>query len=126
MGRYPSLFGRVVRGDQRGRTLGFPTANMQVDEDLLVPKNGVYAVETEIDGVAYGGMMNIGMRPTFKKETARTIEAHFFDYAGDLYGRDITVKIKSKLRSEKKFRGPDEIISQLRKDKLQALNFLKS
>ncbi|NLM21455.1 MAG: bifunctional riboflavin kinase/FAD synthetase [Peptococcaceae bacterium] len=125
MGRSPSICGRVIHGDERGRTLGFPTANIEVDEDLLVPKNGVYAVESEINGLRYGGMMNIGLRPTFKKESERTIEVHFFDFQGDLYGQKIMVKIKSKLRSEKKFQGPEEIISQLHKDRQQALYVLQ-
>ncbi|NLL52050.1 MAG: bifunctional riboflavin kinase/FAD synthetase [Peptococcaceae bacterium] len=124
MGRSPTICGQVVHGDERGRTLGFPTANIEVEEDLLVPKNGVYAVESEINGLSYGGMMNIGLRPTFKKKLERTVEVHFFDFEGDLYGQKLTVRIKSKLRSEKKFRGPEEIISQLHKDKQQALNVL--
>ena len=118
------ISGRIVKGFQIGRTIGFPTANIEVEEDLLVPKNGVYAVESEINGLSYGGMMNIGLRPTFKKKLERTVEVHFFDFEGDLYGQKLTVRIKSKLRSEKKFRGPEEIISQLHKDKQQALNVL--
>ena len=125
MGRFPTISGKVIHGDERGRTLGFPTANIMVDEDLLVPQNGVYAVVSEINGQKYGGMLNIGLRPTFKKEAIRTIEVHFFDFQGDLYDRELTVSLISKLRSEKKFRGREEIIAQLHKDKQLALSIIQ-
>jgi len=124
MGRSPRILGKIVHGDKRGSTLGFPTANIKIDEDLLVPKNGVYAVKTEIDGKTYGGMMNIGFRPTFETEAERSIEVHFFDYRGDLYSKDLIITIESKLRPERKFDGTEEIISQLNRDRLEALTIL--
>jgi riboflavin kinase/FMN adenylyltransferase len=117
MGRSPKISGKVGYGDQRGRKIGYPTANLLVDEDLLVPKNGVYAVTGEIDGKTYAGMMNIGVRPTFTDEKEKTIEIYFLDYQGNLYEKDLAVSIEARLRSERKFNGMEEIIAQLDKDK---------
>lgn len=125
MGRSPMISGNVVRGYARGRVLGFPTANLEVHEDLLIPKNGVYAVSAVIEGKAYGGMMNIGVRPTFLSNEERTIEINFFDFEGDLYGQELSVSLESRLRSEKKFKGPEEIMIQLNKDKEEALAVLQ-
>lgn len=120
MGRSPRITGKVVAGDQRGRTLGYPTANIQVEEDLLIPKNGVYAVSADIGGRQYGGMMNIGLRPTFLQSKERSVEVHLLDYKGDLYGRQLTVNLEARLRQEKKFKGSEEIVDQLKKDEQQA------
>lgn len=124
MGRSPKLAGKVIKGDERGRIMGYPTANIQVDEDLLIPKNGVYTVTSEINGKLYGGMMNIGVRPTFTSGQEKTVEVHFFDYCADLYGQELIIALEQRLRSERKFNGMDEIISQLARDKEQALNVL--
>lgn len=126
MGHVPKLSGTVKHGDKRGRQLGYPTANIQVDEDLLIPKNGVYAVNSEIDGKIYGGMMNIGLRPTFYSEQEQTVEVNFFDFAKDIYGRKLVIEIQDRLRSEKKFSGVDEIINQLDKDRQDAMKVLDS
>ncbi len=128
MGHPPKLRGIVGHGDKRGRQLGYPTANIQVHEDLLLPKTGVYAVSSEIDGKIYGGMMNIGLRPTFTSIKEQTVEVNFFDFAKDIYGIELIITIHERLRSEKKFSGVDEIINQLDKDKQEAmkvLNFVK-
>jgi len=124
IGRSPKLSGRVIHGDKRGRTLGFPTANLQVDEDLLIPKTGVYAVITKIDGKIYGGMMNIGLRPTFKNSQEQTIEVYLLNYQGDLYDRELIISIEARLRPERKFNGKDDIIAQLHKDKEQTISVL--
>ena len=124
MGRLPILSGTVVQGDKRGRELGYPTANLETDGDLLIPKNGVYAVSSEIEGRVYGGMMNIGVRPTFTSELKQTVEINFFDFHGDLYGQELKIIILDRLRSEKKFGGADEIITQLNKDRQEAINVL--
>lgn len=126
IGRSPKLSGRVIHGDKRGRTLGFPTANLQVDEDLLIPKNGVYAVITKIDGKIYGGMMNIGLRPTFKNSEEKTIEVYLLNYQGDLYDRELIISIEARLRPERKFNGKEDIIAQLHKDKEQTISVLSS
>jgi len=124
LGRSPGIFGKVVQGDKRGRLLGFPTANIEVNDDLLVPKNGVYVVTAEIDGRVYGGMMNIGVRPTFITEAQKSIEINFFDYQGNLYGKDLMIRIKTRLRSEKKFNSPEEIILQLKRDRVESQTVL--
>jgi len=126
MGHAPRLSGIVVHGDKRGRQLGYPTANLQTKEDLLIPKNGVYAVNSKIDGREYGGMMNIGIRPTFSSQQEQTVEIYFFDFDGDLYGKELTITIQARLRSEKKFEGKDEIILQLDKDRQEAIKALAS
>lgn len=124
IGRSPKLSGKVVHGDGRGKKLGYPTANIKLEEDLLIPKNGVYAVSSKIDGKIYGGMMNIGFVPTFTDKSEKTIEVNFFDYQGDLYDKDLMISIESRLRSERKFTGREEIIAQLSKDKEQALSLV--
>lgn len=126
MGRPPRLSGIVVHGDKRGRQLGYPTANIETNEDLLIPKNGVYTVTSEIDGRVFGGMMNIGIRPTFTSNQKQTIEVCFFDFQGDLYGKELTITIHDRLRAEKRFAGAEEIIIQLNKDRQEAINVLAS
>ncbi|HHV64412.1 MAG TPA: bifunctional riboflavin kinase/FAD synthetase [Peptococcaceae bacterium] len=126
MGRSPTLSGIVVHGDGRGRKLGFPTANLKVEDDLLIPKNGVYAVSSVIDGKKYGGMMNIGVRPTFLADSEKTIEIYFFGWQDNLYGRELTVSLEARLRPERKFGSQEEIIAQLKKDQEQALQILKN
>lgn len=126
MGHPPKLRGIVGHGDKRGRQLGYPTANIQVDEDLLLPKNGVYAVNAEIDGEIYGGMMNIGLRPTFTSKQEQTVEVNFFDFEKEIYGKELIITILDRLRSEKKFSGVDEIINQLDKDRQDAMKVLNS
>ena len=117
LGRAPRITGKVIHGDARGRTIGFPTANLQVDEDLLVPKNGVYAVTSKIGNKIYAGMMNIGTRPTFTSDSVRTIEVFFLDFSGDLYGQDLIVEIYARIRSERKFKNSTDIINQLNEDR---------
>lgn len=124
MGRPPVLSGKVIKGDGRGRTLGFPTANIKIDEDLLIPKNGVYAVTSEIDGVIYGGMMNIGVRPTFKDDQELTVEVYFLNYQSDLYGKELKITLEARLRPERKFNSKEEIISQIFKDQEYAISVL--
>lgn len=116
LGRSPCLCGTVVHGEERGRLLGFPTANLQPPEDLLVPKRGVYAVWSEIGGQRVAGMMNIGMKPTFHRLYETTIEVNFFDFNGDLYEHNLVVHIEEKLRDERKFNGIDELRRQLNQD----------
>jgi len=122
LGRAYTWRGSVERGDERGRTLGFPTANLRpIDESKLTPANGVYAVWVEIEKPVhvpkkYPAMMNIGMRPTFGK-LARTIEAHLLDFSGDLYGATLNIHFVARLRSEQKFDSPQALITQLQRDK---------
>jgi len=111
------LNGIVVEGSALGRELGYPTANIDVQSDIkLIPGNGVYAVQVEVDGVWHQGMMNIGVRPTIKNETTAKIEVHLFDFNSNLYGKSLTVQLLSRSRDEIKFNSLDELKNQLKKD----------
>ncbi len=116
LGRYPSVRGRVVRGDQRGRTLGFPTANLAVAERRLIPANGIYAVRVNIGGRWYGGAASIGVRPTFASDGQRTVEVYVLDFDGDLYDQVIEVQFVKRLREELKFANVQELIAQMNRD----------
>ena len=113
-----SLHGVVVAGNRLGRTIGFPTANMQMYEPLkLVPGNGVYFVKVETLGRHLYGMCNVGCRPTVSSGNHRTIETHIFDFDEDIYGLDIKVTFMEKIRDEIKFDSLEALRSQLEKDK---------
>ncbi len=107
LGRYFSLGGQVVHGQHRGKKLGFPTANIEPEEELL-PKPGVYAVKVKHDGKLYDGACNIGFNPTFKNGTL-AVEIHILDFQGDLYGRDLRVYFVERIRDEQVFTGVDEL-----------------
>ena len=120
--------GKVVKGNQLGRTIGYPTANIEmIDENKLIPCNGVYSVLATNEKLKInqqGGMMNIGYRPTVEGNT-RTIEVNLFDFDQSLYDETLTITLKKYLRSEVKFSGLDELKKQLEKDKQAALDSLK-
>ncbi|GAB6173823.1 bifunctional riboflavin kinase/FAD synthetase [Paradesulfitobacterium aromaticivorans] len=124
LGRSPCLCGKVVEGEQRGRLLGYPTANILPPADLLTPKRGVYAVWAELGGRKVSGIMNIGMKPTFHTMYATTVEVHFLDFNKNLYGQEIHIQIEDRLREERKFNGIDELKAQLHKDARQAEHVL--
>lgn len=127
--------GLVVHGDKLGRKLGYPTANLKMmDEEKLVPGNGIYAVYAEIDSnwfkpgsntqhKKYKGMMSIGFRPTVDGKK-RVIEVNIFDFSDEIYGQAVTVFVKKYLREEVKFDGLEELISQIDKDKVESLKVL--
>ncbi len=123
-----TLHGVVVEGKQLGRKLGFPTANIEAsDKYKIIPGYGVYAVKVELGSHIYNGMLNIGTRPTFNKNADnRSIEVNIFDFDGDLYGKEITLKFVGKIRDEKKFENIEMLVSQLIKDKKAALKMLNS
>ena len=111
------LYGVVVAGNRMGRTIGFPTANMQLYEPLkLVPLNGVYAVETEVLGRTFAGMCNIGIRPTVGG-TARTIETHILGFNEDIYGLPMRIRFVRRIRDERKFPSLDALRTQLEQDR---------
>jgi riboflavin kinase / FMN adenylyltransferase len=119
LGRPFAITGLVVEGDRRGRTIGFPTANLSPDAEL-VPVAGVYASRAELDdGRIIDAVTNIGMRPTFKG-LDRRIEAHLLDFEGDLYGRRMRLGLIARLRDEQKFEGIEALTAQIRKDVLAA------
>lgn len=116
LGRRYSFKGTVRSGEQRGRTLGYPTLNLELaSHRKLLPPHGVYAVRIEGHPAAYGGMMNLGPRPTFG-DTTMSLEVHLFDTAGDWYGQTVSVEFVSRLRDTMKFSGPTELSEQLKKD----------
>ncbi|MCF8257225.1 MAG: bifunctional riboflavin kinase/FAD synthetase [Flavobacteriales bacterium] len=119
------LSGQVVEGRRLGRTLGFPTANIRVsDPHKLIPANGVYAANMHINGKKFGAMLNIGYRPTVDTIPTRTIEAHIFDFDGDLYGASVEVRFRSRIRDERKFDSVDELRMQLEMDSNKARQLL--
>ena len=112
--------GTVVEGNKLGRTIGYPTANLRIeDENKLVPANGVYAVDVALNKRLLKGMMNIGIRPTVNG-TNRVTEVHLFDFDEEIYGQSLKITLKHWLRTEVKFSGLDELKAQLAKDKAEA------
>ena len=109
--------GPVLLGNQIGRTIGFPTANIAPAERLLLPANGVYAARTYVDGKAYPGILNIGLRPTIDHSVGINIEVHLFDFDGDIYGKIIRTELHYFLRQEVKFNSLDGLKAQLERDK---------
>lgn len=126
LGRNYNFTGIVVKGRQLGRTIGFPTANVQVSETYkLIPSNGVYAVKIFIRNKWYKGMMNIGNRPTVEG-IGRTQEVNVFDFNADIYGETITVEIIDYIRKEQKFNGIEELKAQINIDKTQTQRILNA
>jgi riboflavin kinase/FMN adenylyltransferase len=120
LGRPPTARGTVVPGDRRGRTLGFPTANVEVIAEMIFPGRGVYAARAQVDGVWYRAAVNIGHNPTFQSPDADTtvvrVEAFLLDFTGDVYGRSIRVDFLHKIRDEQRFAGPAELVAQMQID----------
>lgn len=122
LGHPYSFDGLVIEGNKLGRTIGYPTANLQIGEGKLVPGNGVYAVEailTDEPATRLKGMMNIGVRPTVDG-TKRTVEVNLFDFDKDIYGKTLRVFLKKYLRGEQKFNGLEDLKAQLAEDKKNA------
>ncbi|MBF6641652.1 bifunctional riboflavin kinase/FAD synthetase [Flavobacterium sp. J49] len=119
-----SLTGTVTKGRQLGRTIGYPTANIHIEEDYkLIPKNGVYVAKCVLNQQPFYGMMNIGNRPTVDG-TSQTIEINLFDFNQDLYDQTITVSLLKRMRDEQKFESLDALKNQLALDKLSAQEYL--
>jgi riboflavin kinase/FMN adenylyltransferase len=118
------ISGTILKGKQLGRTIGFPTANLQIDEKFkLIPRNGVYVVKSTINQKTVFGMMNIGFNPTVAGENL-SIEIHFFDFDGELYDQKISVSLLEYLRPEQKFDSVDLLKEQLEKDRHSALAYI--
>lgn len=116
LGRPFSLNGTIVEGDKIGREMGYPTANLEIEEDYkLKPQNGVYLVQTSLVDKKYFGMMNVGKRPTVYGKKTR-IETYFFDFIGDLYGKKLRIELLEKIRDEQKFDSLDALRNQLNSD----------
>ncbi len=123
LGSYPFLLGKVVEGARRGRTIGFPTANVAVDREKLLPTDGVYAVWMHVDRRTYPGVANIGLRPTFDNGE-RTVEVHIFDFNQDIYWQTIRVEFVEFLRPEQKFDGLATLKAQINTDAVKARKIL--
>lgn len=119
LGRPFELSGRVVHGDQRGRSLGFPTANMQPAPQILIPGKGVYAVKVKVGSRYYNGLCNIGTNPTFVQGPLR-VETHILDFDREIYGKPITTLFLGRLRAEKTFSSAAELVAQMKRDLQQA------
>jgi riboflavin kinase/FMN adenylyltransferase len=120
LGRRYALSGVVQRGDQRGRTIGFPTLNLGTPHPRkLLPPAGVYAAVVQTPGGAYGAMVNLGARPTVA-DARQTVEAHLFDFSGDLYGASVRIDLVTTLRPIRRFSGLEELTAQLAADRIAA------
>lgn len=125
LGKPYSLSGKVIPGEKRGRIIGFPTANLEMDNLFkLVPQKGVYFVRCFIDSKAYFGLMNIGVRPTFDKSEQIHLEIHILDFSEDIYDRNLRVDFVRRIRDEQKFDSVDQLINQIKLDKKTAANFV--
>lgn len=121
------LEGTVVGGFKNGRKLGYPTANIALaDRSLLLPKNGVYAVRVHVDGTLYGGMLNVGVRPTFNGSGKVSVEVNIFEFDRDIYGSAIAVDFVAHVRDERRMGSLDELMAQLAADKMQIQEILKT
>lgn len=128
LGQYYAISGHVVRGAQLGRTLGYPTANIAIDNaDKLVPAIGIYAVLAQPeDGAQHKAMMSIGYNPTVSDDRSVKLEVHLFDFDGDLYDRHMTIRFVQRMRDEARFTSLEELVAQIRQDEVEARKILAS
>jgi riboflavin kinase/FMN adenylyltransferase len=126
LGYFYSVSGTIIEGRKIGRSIGFPTANIEPDYQYkLIPANGVYAVEVQLDELVYPGMLSIGSNPTVNPDISiRSIEVHILNFDNDIYGRKISVTFRKRLREEKKFRNIKQLADQMELDKLDTLRLL--
>jgi riboflavin kinase/FMN adenylyltransferase len=122
LGRPYGVEGVIERGAQRGRTIGFPTANLK-PHNRVIPKYGVYATTTLVDGTWRRSITNIGVRPTFENDVEPSIETFVFDFDGDLYGDVLRVRFLHTIRDEQKFSGIGELRAQIERDTARARNY---
>ncbi len=122
--RHFCVAGKVIKGDQRGRTIGIPTANLEYPLNTIIIPYGVYAVETIVEGNTYFGIVNFGIRPTFNKDKP-IVEAYLFDFDNDIYDKDIEILFHKQIRQEKKFNDIKELLNQINIDIAEAKKILK-
>src|SRR5688572_18888001 len=125
LGRPYGVEGVIIRGNRRGHTIGFPTANLK-PHNRVVPKFGVYATATLVEGTWRRSITNIGVRPTFETTTESSIESYIFDFDDDLYGDVLRVRFLHRIRDERKFSGIEELKAQIEKDTRRALNYFRT
>ena len=127
LGYLYQIEGCVGKGKQLGRTIGFPTANLEISDPVkLVPANGVYAVSVVIENKVVKGMMNIGTNPTVERTDTRKIEVHLLDWEGDLYNKCIQIRLHTRIRDEIRFNSLDELRAQLEQDRIQVADVLNT
>ena len=126
LGYHYMLEGKVVSGFHVGHTMGFPTANLQVLPEKLIPANGVYAVLVELDNEQYQGMLNIGTRPTLANSDERSIEVHIFDFHDTIYNKELRVSLVKRTRGEVRFASKEQLVLQLQQDAAEIKDILKS
>lgn len=128
LGRPFQIVGTVVNGDKRGRTIGFPTANVEPEIGTFVPGRGVYAVRIRVQETLYDGVCNIGYKPTFNNPDVKklSIEVYILDFNKDIYGEQVVVEWHQRIRDEQKFSGIDELKAQIQRDKETAIAFFQS
>jgi riboflavin kinase / FMN adenylyltransferase len=128
LGYHYSLNGTIIGGKKIGRSLGFPTANVLPKERYkLIPKDGVYAVNVNLDDTTLNGMLNIGLRPTLSNgENGKSIEVHIFDFKHQIYGKDVQVRFVGRIRDEVKFSSVEHLVEQIKKDKTIAQDILST
>jgi len=119
MGRYPTILGEVIEGDRRGKSLGYPTANLNTHPQKILPFPGVYAGKVKLMNKTYQALINVGGRPTFK-DFSLGIEVHIFDFSREIYGQSMRIELISKIRDIQTFSSSLELISRLKKDKREA------
>jgi riboflavin kinase/FMN adenylyltransferase len=124
LGRPFTIQGKVIKGNARGRTLGFPTANLGIHKDRIIPGDGIYATWTYVDGKRYMSATNVGISPTFD-DNEHLIEAFILDYNGDLYDSEITVEFVQRLRDELRFETTEALVAQIQQDVEQTRQLLK-
>jgi riboflavin kinase/FMN adenylyltransferase len=124
LGRYPSLAGEVIRGSQRGHCLGFPTANLEVRKERVVPADGIYAIYAGLGEERHQGVANVGVRPSFEASGQRIVEVHILDFTEAIYGCDLVVEFVERLRAERRFADAEELKSQIERDIVQARRIL--
>ena len=124
LGRPFALTGTIVPGDRRGRTIGFATANMLTPINMAIPPDGVYITELWWDGKGHPAMTNIGDNPTFENQYRR-IETHVLDWDADLYGKEVSLRFRKRLRGEETFATADDLVAQMKKDEAAARQFFQ-
>lgn len=124
LGRYYSTTGVVIHGDNRGKSIGFPTANVAITDEQVIPPVGVYAVRFKVLNKWYEGVCNVGYKPTFNNEAVSvSVEVHLFDFDQDIYGEIVVIEWRHFLRNEQKFAGIEELVQQINQDKQASLAY---
>ncbi len=125
LGRNYFLSGRVIKGEGRGKKIGFPTANLGYDKELIIPAKGVYITQVKIKDMVYNSVTNIGVNPTFNTGYDVHVESHLLDFTHDIYGEEIRVSFIKKLRDEKKFPSVNDLVVQIKADADLARDYFK-